>query len=136
MTGMNENEEIVEAATEQVAEAKTSKAVKPKADAEVEATADTEATRADADVVYLSRCVFKNKFARKSFTIHHLQRRLHDLGFKDAYSDRDGWYGDLTAKSVREFQESRGLNATGTMDAETFSSIFEGDSSVVVDLVN
>lgn len=87
---------------------------------------------ASTDSVYLSRCVFKNMYARKSLTIHHLQRRLYELGFKDAYSDKDGWYGDLTAKSVLEFQEVNGLEPTGTMDAETFEAIFAGDANVTV----
>lgn len=90
----------------------------------------------DADPVYLSRCVFKNPFARKSLTVHHLQRRLHDLGFKDAYSDKDGWYGDLTAKSVKEFQEASGLEATGLMNAVTFEAIFAGDHAVVINVAD
>lgn len=152
MTDMNENEEIVEAVAEKAeateAPVEKPKAGKQKAAVEVEAPAEApaeavaspaveaEAPRADADVVYLSRCIFKNRFSKKSFTVHLLQRRLKELGFNDAYGDRDGWYGDLTAKSVREYQESRGLNATGMMDAETFSSIFAGDRSVVVNLVD
>ena len=91
---------------------------------------------ADADTVYLSRCVFKNQFARKSLTVHHLQRRLYELGYRDAYSDKDGWYGDLTAKSVKEFQEAKGLEATGVVDAATFEAVFAGDRAVVVNTVD
>ena len=66
--------------------------------------------------------------------IHHIQRRLKEWGFRDAYSERDGFYGDLTKKSVTEFQESLGLEVTGMMDAETMTRLFEGDTNVTVHL--
>ena len=84
------------------------------------------------DDVFFSRCVYKNQNVRKSLTIHHLQRRLNDLGFTDAYADADGFYGDLTQLSVQNFQKSKGLPVTEVIDATTFSQIFEGDVNVVV----
>ena len=65
----------------------------------------------NADDIYLANCVYKNKFARKSLTVHHLQRRLNELGYKDAYSDKDGWLGDLTRLAIESFQKDKGLNA-------------------------
>ena len=88
----------------------------------------------NADDVYLANCIYKNKFARKSLTVHHLQRRLNELGYKDAYSDKDGWLGDLTRLSIEAFQKDKGLNATGDVDAETFTKLFEGDPHVIVNL--
>lgn len=83
-----------------------------------------------ADDVLLANCIYKNKFARKSLTVHHLQRRLNELGYKDAYSDKDGWFGDLTRLSIEAFQKDRGLKVTGDVDADTFTKIFEGDPHV------
>ena len=86
----------------------------------------------DTDDVYLAKCVYKNIYERKSLTIHHLQRRLEELGYKDVIGDKDGWLGDLTMMSVEKFQKDKGLAATGKVDAETFKKIFEGDSNVNV----
>ena len=84
----------------------------------------------DVDQVYLTKCVYKNKFERKSLTVHHLQRRLVELGFVDAGADADGYYDDLTKISVSKFQESKGLPVTGLMDVDTFVNIFNGDPNV------
>ena len=86
----------------------------------------------DSDDVLLANCIYKNKFARKSLTVHHLQRRLNELGYKDAYSDKDGWFGDLTRLAVEKFQQDKGLEVTGLVDAGTFTKIFEGDPHVNV----
>lgn len=88
----------------------------------------------EKDEVFLSNCVYKNKFARKSLTVHHLQRRLSELGYNEAYADRDGWIGDLTKLAVTKFQSDKGLKATGDVDADTFTKIFEGDNNVEVNL--
>jgi len=86
----------------------------------------------DADDVYLAKCVYKNIYERKSLTIHHLQRRLEELGYKDVVGDKDGWLGELTMMSVEKFQQDKGLAATGKVDADTFRKIFEGDTNVNV----
>ena len=88
--------------------------------------------KGDTDDVYLAKCVYKNIYERKSLTIHHLQRRLEQLGYKDVIGDKDGWLGELTMISVEKFQKDKGLAATGKVDAETFKKIFEGDSNVNV----
>lgn len=86
----------------------------------------------DKDEVYLKQCVYKNMYARKSLTVHHLQRRLAELGYGDAAADRDGWYGDLTKAAVESFQGDNKLEATGIIDADTFKRIFAGDPNVLV----
>jgi hypothetical protein len=88
----------------------------------------------EQDEVHLSRAIYKNIRQKRSLTVHHIQRRLKEWGFRDAYSERDGFYGDLTKKSVTEFQESLGLEVTGMMDAETMTRLFEGDTNVTVHL--
>lgn len=86
----------------------------------------------DKDDVFLANCVYKNVYARKSLTVHHVQRRLVDLGYKEAYADKDGWLGDLTKLAITNFQKDSGLNATGNMDAATFTKLFDGDDNVNV----
>ena len=100
------------------------KAHKPKA---------TEAVSGNGvDEVLLANCIYKNAFARKSLSVHHLQRRLVELGFKDADADKDGWLGDETVSAIKKFQASKGLDATGSVDATTLTKIFEGDHNVRV----
>lgn len=82
------------------------------------------------DDVRLDACIYKNIHARKSLTIHHLQRRLDELGYPEAKRDKDGWYGDLTRISVSRFQEDKGFASTGVVDAATFLAIFDGDVNV------
>jgi len=89
-------------------------------------------TDGDTDPVHLSACVYENKYARKSLTVHHVQRRLAELGYNDAVGDRDGWYGELTALAVKAFQKDKGLDSTGLMNEETFTKLFQGDTNVEV----
>lgn len=86
------------------------------------------------DDVHLSRAIYKNLRQRRSLTVHHIQRRLVEWGFKEAHIDQDGFYGDRTKKSVAQFQESLGLEATGLMNAETMTRLFEGDTNVTIHL--
>ena len=86
----------------------------------------------DVDDVILANCVYKNVYARKSLTVHHLQRRLIELGYKDADADKDGWLGDETVASIKHFQADKGMDVTGSVDADTFTKIFEGDTNVNV----
>ena len=101
---------------------------KPKAKKQAPAAVSGERV----DEVFLNNCVYKNIYARKSLTIHHLQRRLNELGYKDAYADKDGWFGDLTKLAITNFQKDNGLPATGEVDATTFTKVFEGDPNVRV----
>ncbi len=87
------------------------------------------------DDVLTSRLVF-GAYARKSLTIHHLQRRLNDLGFSEALADIDGFGGELTQRSVSAWQEANGF-PVGQITAEQARAIFDGDPnvSVVVDTI-
>ena len=86
----------------------------------------------NVDDVLLAQCIYKNPAARKSLTVHHLQRRLSELGYTDANADKDGWFGDLTKLATTKFQSDKGLPSTGIMDADTFTKLFEGDNNVEV----
>lgn len=82
------------------------------------------------DDVLLSQCVYKNIYARKSLSVHHVQRRLVEWGYRDGGSDKDGWYGDLTKDAVAAFQKARGIEGTGIMNADTLVALFDGDQNV------
>ena len=84
----------------------------------------------EVDDVLLSACVYKNLHARKSLTVHHLQRRLNGLGYAPAYADRDGHYGDLTKMAVARFQKDNKIEGDGLIDGPTFLAVFKGDPNV------
>ena len=88
------------------------------------------------DPVYLDKCVFKNTGARKSLSVHHLQRRLVELGYHNALGDADGWYGDDTRACVHAFQKDNNIDGDGIMDATTLEALFARDPHVTVVLVN
>jgi hypothetical protein len=137
--GSDASDNVTTVDSEKKAKSKSSPAVAVESNSSVSdspRSAHVVTPNAMTDTVYLSKCIFKNKYARKSLTVHHLQRRLYELGFKDAYSDKDGWYGDLTAKSVMEYQEVNGFEPTGIVDAATFEDIFTGDAAVTVNVTD
>jgi hypothetical protein len=84
----------------------------------------------NVDEVLLSSCVYKNLYVRKSLTVHHLQRRLTELGYSEASLDKDGYYGDITKTAVARFQSENGIAGNGLIDAPTFVAIFDGDPNV------
>lgn len=87
---------------------------------------------ADTDPVYLSKIVYRNIASKKSLSVHHVQRRLNDLGYTDAYADKDGYYGDLTKSAIESFQKDHDLLVTGIVDEGTLAAIFDGDPNVSV----
>lgn len=84
------------------------------------------------DPVHLSKAKYKSLTHKRSLTVHHLQRRLKEWGYMDAYLDKDGYFGDLTLKSINEFRKAHNIVSDLPLDAETFSAIFEGDTNVTV----
>jgi peptidoglycan hydrolase-like protein with peptidoglycan-binding domain len=84
------------------------------------------------DPVLLSAIKYKNIHQKKSLSVHHLQRRLNELGYHEAYADEDGYFGDLTEFSVSQFQKDNELDVTGRANAETLEKIFDGDNNVTL----
>lgn len=113
-------------------EKSTSAPATKSAPAPAPAAANAVVSGGATDAVHLSKCIYKNAFARKSLTVHHVQRRLVELGYKVADSDKDGWYGDMTKLAVSQFQVDNGTEGNGVMDAATFSDLFAGDHNVTV----
>jgi peptidoglycan hydrolase-like protein with peptidoglycan-binding domain len=85
-----------------------------------------------SDEVHLCKCTVKNAYSKKSLSIHHVQRRLTELGYADADSDKDGWYGDGTLAAVEAYQKANGLAGDGVVDAATLEHLFADDPNVTV----
>lgn len=89
--------------------------------------------RGETDEVLYSRAVpLERAKTRKSLTIHHLQRRLTELGYPEAGADLDGRWGALTGRAVTDWQKASGHEATGDLTAEQFAEIFSDDINVTV----
>jgi peptidoglycan hydrolase-like protein with peptidoglycan-binding domain len=84
----------------------------------------------EVDDVLLSSLIYKNPHNKKSLSIHHLQRRLTELGFPLASSDKDGWLGDGTKIAIEQFRKKNNLPDAGLIDAETLKAIFDGDKGI------
>lgn len=82
------------------------------------------------DDVVLASVVYKNVKARKSLTVHHLQRRLVELGYEQAGKDKDGWYGENTLSAIVSYQKDNKVGENGKLDADTFLGIFKNDPNV------
>lgn len=129
---VNEPADVVEQHVEAAVPAEAAPSAKTKRSGRQPSLPGATVSGNAVDQVLLSSCVFKNKFARKSLSIHHVQRRLTELGYTEAATDNDGWYGDDTMVAVAAFQEAEGLEATGTMDMATLNALFHDDPNVVV----
>lgn len=112
----------------------TQGSVDPAASAEPAVTSTTPyatVSGAAVDPIVYSKAVPTGKTGpRRSLTVYHVQRRLHELGFTDAWSETI--YGKLTKYSVSQYQESRGAEATGVLTRDQFTALFEGDPNVSV----
>jgi peptidoglycan hydrolase-like protein with peptidoglycan-binding domain len=131
MSSADTTEAIIAEVTEEVVEVEVVPAPAP-VPAPTQPSPSAVVGTGDRDDVLLSRCEFKSKATRKSLSVHHLQRRLAELGFPDAGTDKDGWYGDLTRLAVSQFQTARNLDGDGLMNAATLAAIFDGDHNVNV----
>ena len=54
-----------------------------------------------------------------------LQRRLKLLGYDLGSTGVDGIFGPRTADAVKEFQQDRGLRASGVVDQETWQELVD-----------
>jgi len=82
------------------------------------------------DTIFVSQMIYKNQNSRRSLSVHHLQRRLEELGLK--IEDRDGWLGDSTKKAIFDFQRANGLTETGNPELEHMELLFQNDPNVTL----
>ena len=84
------------------------------------------------DNVSLSSIIFKNMHARKSLSVHHMQRRLSELGYIEAARDKDGYYGDSTKEAIARFQGDNNMLGAGLADLQTLELLFTNDPNVTL----
>ena len=88
---------------------------------------------AEVDTVKVSAIKFKNLNARRSISVYHTQRRLKELGYAEAGSDREGFYAEGTRAAMNKFQADNKLAGEGMPDLETLQKLFDGDVNVKVE---
>jgi peptidoglycan hydrolase-like protein with peptidoglycan-binding domain len=86
----------------------------------------------DVDEVSVSAIVYRNLYAKKSLSVHHLQRRLNEIGYSSAYSDVDGYFADGTREALAQFAQDEGLDYVEPLPYALVEAIFEGDDNVRV----
>ena len=86
----------------------------------------------DSDDVRLDMCIYKNPATRKSLSVHHLQRRLVECGFREAGTDKDGWYADATKRAVEQYQAANNRAVTGAVDADMLVALFADEPFINV----
>jgi N-acetylmuramoyl-L-alanine amidase len=65
---------------------------------------------------------------QRGTAVNDVQRRLHELGYDaPGFSEETGQqlFGEVTEKLIRDFQEDRGLRATGEVDDVTWQELVE-----------
>jgi peptidoglycan hydrolase-like protein with peptidoglycan-binding domain len=72
--------------------------------------------------------------APKSTTVQNLQAALYSLGFIKPRGGIDGAFGPNTEKALKEFQASKGLAQSGTLDANTLKALDKAASAQIATL--
>jgi peptidoglycan hydrolase-like protein with peptidoglycan-binding domain len=88
---------------------------------------------AEVDTVKVSAIKFKNLSARRSISVYHTQRRLKELGYASAGSDREGFYAEGTLAAMKKFQEDSKIDGEGMPDLKTLKKLFKDDPNVKVE---
>ena len=88
---------------------------------------------AEVDTVKVSAIKFKNMAARRSVSVFHTQRRLKELGYATAGSDREGFYAEGTLAAMKKFQADNKIEGEGMPDLKTLQKLFKGDPNVKVE---
>lgn len=88
---------------------------------------------AEVDAVKVSAIKFKNLSARRSISVYHTQRRLKELGYASAGSDREGFYAEGTLAAMKKFQEDSKIDGEGMPDLKTLEKLFKDDPNVKVE---
>ena len=66
--------------------------------------------------------------SKKGFSgakVVEVQRRLKSLGYDLGRGEIDGLLGPSTSDAVRKFQQDRGIDATGKVDAQTWQELLD-----------
>jgi len=90
--------------------------------------------KGETDEVRLSAIKYKNKNARKSLSVLHVQRALVLRGYDRAGADPQGYFGDETQAALWDYQEKEGIEPTAVPDAQTLQRLFEDDPNITLAL--
>lgn len=101
----------------------------PTAKAVIE-SAPGQAVTGATDPVYPSKLIY-DPHNLKSLTVHHLQRRLAEVGYAEAAAGIDGQYDTLTERAFLAWQSDNDFE--GTPDVDQLSALFDGDPNVSVE---
>lgn len=74
------------------------------------------------------------KGAPKSTTVQNVQAALYSLGFIKPRGGIDGAFGPNTEKAIKEFQASKNLAQTGTLDGNTLKALDKAATAQIATL--
>lgn len=117
--------------SEQSPDSKSTPTSKRKATAKaVIESAPGQAVTGQTDDVFPSKVV-NDPNHRKSLTVHHLQRRLEEVGYATAAAGIDGRYDANTQHAFEAWQSDNGYEP-GEATYDQLSQLFDGDPNVQV----
>lgn len=65
------------------------------------------------------------KKADENANVKIMQKRLYDLGYITGADNVTGYYGDVSEKAIKEFQQANGITANGTATHATLVKLFD-----------
>jgi len=86
----------------------------------------------DGATVSMAALIYKSGM-RNSASVATVQDRLSELGFAAVRGDKRGWLSDCTVDALRDFQQSAGLDVSGSADRETVEALFSGVNVTITD---
>ncbi|MGB3507835.1 MAG: peptidoglycan-binding protein [Microcoleaceae cyanobacterium] len=89
------------------------------------------AYRPDSDAILSPNSAVYLRRGDSAPTVAALQRKLRELGYFTA--NITSYYGPITQKAVREYQQDNGIPATGRVEPTTWSLLFGGRKSAPSD---
>lgn len=89
-------------------------------------------SRLDGATVVLSALVYQAGM-RNSASVATVQDRLSEMGHGGVRGDKRGWLSDCTVDALRDFQQSAGLDVSGSADRETVEALFSGVNVTITD---
>ncbi|NES67015.1 MAG: peptidoglycan-binding protein [Okeania sp. SIO2D1] len=84
-------------------------------------------SRPESDAILSPNSAVYLRRGDRAATVSAVQRKLRELGYFSA--NLTGFYGPITERAVRQFQQDKGIVATGQIEPTTWSLLFAGKRS-------
>ncbi|NET44126.1 peptidoglycan-binding protein [Okeania sp. SIO2B3] len=84
-------------------------------------------SRPESDAILSPNSAVYLRRGDRAATVSAVQRKLRELGYFSA--NLTGFYGPITERAVRQFQQDKGIAATGQIEPTTWSLLFAGKRS-------